>query len=213
MKKKVDLSKLAKYGFKKSGKTYLFKTDIVNGDFNLTVKVTESGEIHTELIEKALNEPYTLHLAQSAEGNFVGKVRDEYNKILNDIELNCYEIDVFESPITKNLIKYITEKYEVSPEYLWEKFPNNAIFRRSDNSKWFAAILTVKYSKLGFESEEIAEVVNLKVKKENIEEILSKPNIHPAYHMNKKSWITIILDGTMNLKEICQYVDNSYNLV
>ena len=34
----------------------------------------------------------------------------------------------------------------------------------------------------------------------------------PAYHMNKDSWITIVLDGTVPMKEICDLIDQSYFL-
>ncbi|MBH9988732.1 MmcQ/YjbR family DNA-binding protein [Bartonella sp. W8098] len=34
----------------------------------------------------------------------------------------------------------------------------------------------------------------------------------PAYHMNKDSWISIVLDGTVSMKEICDLIDQSYFL-
>lgn len=38
-------------------------------------------------------------------------------------------------------------------------------------------------------------------------------NIIPAYHMNKKHWNTIIMDGSVPLQEILKLIDCSYNLV
>ena len=35
----------------------------------------------------------------------------------------------------------------------------------------------------------------------------------PGYHMNKKHWNTIIIDGTLTNKQLLQMIDNSYNLV
>ncbi len=35
----------------------------------------------------------------------------------------------------------------------------------------------------------------------------------PGYHMNKKHWNTIIINGTLTNKQLLQMVDNSYNLV
>lgn len=37
--------------------------------------------------------------------------------------------------------------------------------------------------------------------------------IIPGYHMNKKHWNTIIVDGTLALKQLQQFIDNSYDLV
>ncbi len=35
----------------------------------------------------------------------------------------------------------------------------------------------------------------------------------PGYHMNKKNWNTILIDGSVPDKEILSWVDHSYNLV
>lgn len=35
----------------------------------------------------------------------------------------------------------------------------------------------------------------------------------PGYHMNKKHWNTVIVDGSVNDKELCQWIDASYRLV
>ena len=35
----------------------------------------------------------------------------------------------------------------------------------------------------------------------------------PGYHMNKKHWNTIIIDGTLTNKQLLQMIDNFYNLV
>lgn len=35
----------------------------------------------------------------------------------------------------------------------------------------------------------------------------------PGYHMNKKHWNTIIVDGTINNNLLKEWIDHSYNLV
>lgn len=35
----------------------------------------------------------------------------------------------------------------------------------------------------------------------------------PGYHMNKKHWNTIVLDGTLSKKQLLKMVDDSYELV
>ncbi len=37
--------------------------------------------------------------------------------------------------------------------------------------------------------------------------------IKPGYHMNKKHWNTIIVDGSLSSKQITKFVDDSYALV
>ncbi|MFO7657302.1 MAG: MmcQ/YjbR family DNA-binding protein [Bacteroidales bacterium] len=39
------------------------------------------------------------------------------------------------------------------------------------------------------------------------------PSVKPGYHMNKKHWNTICVDGSVSDKLIFQWIDDSYNLV
>lgn len=58
------------------------------------------------------------------------------------------------------------------------------------------------------------ESVNLKVDPEVGEELREKyAAVQPGYHMNKKHWITVLMDGTIPDKMILKWVDNSYDLV
>lgn len=38
-------------------------------------------------------------------------------------------------------------------------------------------------------------------------------SVIPGYHMNKKHWNTVLVDGTVPDSEIRKWIDNSYNLV
>lgn len=48
---------------------------------------------------------------------------------------------------------------------------------------------------------------------QKIPDLLKKKGFYPAYHMNKKNWVTIILDDTLSDTEIMQYVKTSYRLI
>ena len=39
------------------------------------------------------------------------------------------------------------------------------------------------------------------------------PAVLPGYHMNKRHWNTVVLDGTIPPDEIEEMIDNSYDLV
>lgn len=58
------------------------------------------------------------------------------------------------------------------------------------------------------------ESINLKVDPEagvNLRERYAA--VQPGYHMNKKHWITVVMDGSISDKLIRQWTDNSYELV
>ena len=60
------------------------------------------------------------------------------------------------------VFEYIKKKYKVSPEYPWVKYDSNAVFRHTDNKKWFALVMDVQKDKLGQHGDEYVDVVNLK---------------------------------------------------
>lgn len=39
------------------------------------------------------------------------------------------------------------------------------------------------------------------------------PAVIPGYHMNKKHWNTVLMDGSLTAKQIKQFIDHSYDLV
>jgi len=106
---------------------------------------------------------------------------------------------------------YIKKKYGTSPEYLWKRYPDYAVFRHEDNNKWFALTAGVPGSKLGLADDTPVDVINLKIDDLFFRDMLIREDgIFPAYHMNKVHWISVLLDGTVNEKQIYDLIDMSY---
>ena len=56
--------------------------------------------------------------------------------------------------------------------------------------------------------------INLKVDPEQGVELREKyASVQPGYHMNKKHWITVLMDDSIPDKLIKQWIDHSYQLV
>ena len=56
--------------------------------------------------------------------------------------------------------------------------------------------------------------INLKCDPELAAEFRERYNeVTPGYHMNKKHWNTIALDGTLSDKVILNWIDHSYEIV
>ena len=210
--KKANFGKLTAYGFKRAGGNFIITKRLAGCGFLLTVTVNNLGQIFSEVIDDNLNEPYTLHLIDGASGGFVGQVRTDYENALKEIAEQCFDVEIFKNDCTKELIAAVKDFYGDELEFLWEKFSGNAVWRRKDNKKWYAAVLSVSKRKLGFDSDEIAEVIDLRIQPEKLEDLIDNKNYFPAYHMNKKHWFTIILDGSVPLDVIFDYLQNSYDL-
>ena len=119
---------------------------------------------------------------------------------------------MFKNKQSKEIIQYIKEKYKDELEFLWEKFDDCAIWRNKQNNKWYGLIVKISEKKLGIDSDRIVEIIDLRYQKEETQNIIDNKKVFQGYHMNKKSWITIKLDNTMNTKKIKELIDNSYNL-
>ena len=72
--------------------------------------------------------------------------------------------------------------------------------------------MTVSRSKLGIPSDDIAEIIDLRCEPEIIEALIDRECFYPGWHMNKRHWYTVILDGSVSTEEIRLRVDASYIL-
>ena len=210
--KKIDLKKLEEFGFKLINKSYYYYASLLKNQFKMTIKINLDNSIFTEIIDTETNEPYVLHLLETKRSGYSEKVYKEYSEVLEKIKKECFEDEIFKANYTKEVINYIKNKYGDELEFLWEKSPKNAVIRRKSSKKWYAVILTVSKRKLNLDSDEIIEIINLHNIAEEIEKLTDNKRYFPAYHMNKKHWCTICLDGTVELKEIYKLIDISYEL-
>lgn len=211
LNKKADFGKLKSFGFEQKGGIYALTKPILDGQFELTAEVLPSGEVNTKIIDSGTGEPYTLHLVESAEGAFVGAVRAEYGRVLEEISEKCFIKDVFRTPAAVKLISYAAEKYFNELEFLWKDLPDAAVLRRADSKKWYAVFMTVERRRLGFDEEGKTEIADLHALPEDIQKLTDGKKFLPAYHMNKKHWITVILDDAP-AEKVCKMLDKSYAL-
>ena len=114
----------------------------------------------------------------------------------------------------EELEAYILNHYSTEPDYPWADTPRAAVFRHVANRKWFALMMEVPRDKLGLglAGTEKLDIVNFKCDPILISSLRGETGIFPAYHMNKASWITASLDGSVPAKTIELLLDVSYEL-
>ena len=112
----------------------------------------------------------------------------------------------------EELEAYIRNHYATLPDYPWADTPRAAVFRHTGNRKWFALVMEVPRDKLGLPGTEKFDIVNFKCDPILISSLRGEPGIFPAYHMNKSSWITAALDGSVPAETIELLLDVSYEL-
>ena len=96
--------------------------------------------------------------------------------------------------------------YGTSPDYPFDEDFETAVLRHVDNRKWYAIVMRVSRSKFGFDSDEVIDVVNLKLPTEMFGSFGAADGVYPAYHMNKLHWISVLLPDSH--EDVIQFLVN-----
>ncbi len=110
----------------------------------------------------------------------------------------------------QEIFQWVKEQYGTEPDYPWQDA--NAVLRHQKNRKWYGLIMNVGRDKLGLSGGGDIEVLNLKCDPDLIGFLRSRPGFLPAYHMNKRQWISITLDDNVPDEEIRNLIHMSYGL-
>jgi len=130
------------------------------------------------------------------------------NELIEDIVNSCFtSLDY-----RKILLDYVKEKYGTIPEEPWED-NNHATIKTPNTKKWYGIFISVSYKTLGLDKNGKIDVLNVKLNPELIESLIDKKHFFPAYHMNKKYWISIVLDSDVDLDLVKRLIDESFKLV
>ena len=205
--------RLERFGFApRDGGVYVYAAPVLEGQFRFEVTVDGQGDVAGRVFDTDTGDEYVLYRAESASGAFIGQLRTACLSILQKIADICCVTKVFQSPGAAAVIRYAKEKYGDEPEFLWEKFPGNAVLRRKDTQKWYAALLKTTGSKIGLVSDEAVEIVDLRMTPDDIAAKVDGRKYFAGYHMNKKHWATLLLDGSVPEAELLALIDASYEL-
>lgn len=196
--------KLLEYGFKRFKKKLVLEKSL-DAVFYAVVSF-DWENMWAEVFEKETDEKYVLLDVKTANGAFVNGVRQKVLDLLKDIQEKCFVcVDL------KSLyLDWLETDFGVKGDFPWE---DEASVFRCKNKKWFALIMKIKYKNLGFDSEEPVWVVNLKMDVEKIPQLVNRKSIFPAWHMNKKYWITVVLSAATDFNQLKELTLRSWQLV
>ena len=204
---RVKRATLQKFGFKKKSGCWTYSAPIANGALVCTVTVDASGAVKETTTDAATGDEYVQHRVAGASGKFVGRVRCEIMALMKRIADSCFERDVFKTDLARGIIAFAGSEWGEEPEFLWKNFPDYAVLRRKDTNKWYALGARLTADKVGGNRKDIVEAVNLRRT-----DSMDGPRFLPAYHMNKKTWTAIVLDGTVCAEELQKLLTDSRKL-
>ena len=95
--------------------------------------------------------------------------------------------------IKQEFLEHCLNTYGTSHDYPFDEDFETAVLRHGDTRKWYALVMRVPRSKFGQGSDEVIDVVNLKLPTEMFGSFGAAEGVYPAYHMNKLHWISVLL--------------------
>ena len=201
--------KLLQYGFREEAEKLIYRKEILDSSFFIEI-VFVNSQLLIEVYDIEFDEIYSLFSVDSAVGETVQNIREHVEKLLSSILGLADE----SGKINSEIIDYCNNKYGGNHVNPFKKHPDILAFINEKN-KWYALMSNVEYNKLNKTSNIITKVkiLNVKYPTDKILEIIDNKNIFPAYHMNKKHWISIVLDKNIKLETIKELIDISYSLV
>lgn len=206
----VDENKLVAYGFVPVNGKLTFTKDLPDENFQIIIEYNDS--FSGRIIDLSIGEEYVNYRREDASG-FSAEIKDKFIGLLKNIRDRCCVNQYYESEQAKRILAHIREVYGDTPEFLWKAYPTFAAIRKKSNRKWYALLGSVPLDKVNKDasSSQKAEVINVKVG--DVKSLLKKKGYYPGYHMNKKCWVSVILDDKVADAEIYQLIDDSYNSV
>lgn len=201
--------KLLQYGFREEAEKLVYRKEILDGNFLIEI-VFVNSQLIIEVYDLEFDEIYSLFSVDSAVGETIQNIREHVENLLSSILGLADE----SGKISSEIIDYCNNKYGENHVNPFKKHPDILAFVNEKN-KWYALLLDVEYNKLNKNTDITTKVkiLNVKYPTDRILEIIDNKNIFPAYHMNKKHWISIVLDKNIKLEIIKELIDISYSLV
>ena len=207
---KYNFSKeqLLQFGFKEEAEKLIYRQEILDMSFLIEIVFVDS-QLLVEVYDLEFDEVYSLYSVDSAVGETVQNIREHVENLLRSI-LGLADQS---GKISLEVIDYCN-KYGGNHVNPFKKHLDILAFVNEKN-KWYALMSNVEYNKLNKNTDITTKVkiLNVKYPTDRILEIIDNKNIFPAYHMNKKHWISIVLDKNIKLETIKELIDISYSLV
>ena len=210
----IDTSKLIPFGFEKKGNSFFYREPFMNNQFTAEVEVDGKGNLKGKVWDNDADEEYIPVHIDNITGEFVSLVREQYSRILRKIKDECGLPQQFLFAQSNRLSNLIRERYNETPDFPFKKLEDYGVFRYPGNGKWYGLIMNIPFNKMfASDDESLIEIINVKIDPKEREVLLNSPGIYDCYHMNKNSWVSIVLDDTLCDERIMELIDASRNLI
>ena len=204
----IDCKRAIAYGFSRTEAGLELKKELPGvGLYAVFVIAGKSFEVN--VFDADTDEEYLPFNVLDNITGFVTGIREQVEDLVQEIKEKC----LLNSNMKLRLMEYCERKFGTEPEAPWKDSPDAYTFKTAKRNKWYALFMTIPYKSLGLVAKGALDVVNIKLPPEKVLDLIDRVHFYPAYHMNKKHWITIVLDKEVDEPLVQQLLEESYSLV
>ncbi len=149
---------------------------------------------------------YDLFNVPSSSGATVTALREEAEAFMRAVARECFGVRRFREAV----LDYCRATYGTEPDCPFEGDEAQAL--RKPSGKWYGLMMNIPADRLDKRRKGNVDVLNLKALPERIA-AADGVSVFPAWHMNKKYWLTVLLDSAIAPDLLHALIDESYRLV
>ena len=213
-RKRPVIDKVIENGFRNEAGILTYSESIMDGDLTCMISIYPDSSVKCRLIDSVTREEYTPVNIESYTGSYVGRAREEYRAALEKISESCFSNVLFASDQANRIALWIEKTFDSEPEHPFRK-SEGIVYRHKDSERWFLLAMNFARGKLdGADPSDIqnVDVMNIKIEPDNLNKQLDEPGIFKCYHMNKKMWVSIVLDDTLTDDRVKELINKSFEL-
>lgn len=199
-----------KFGFKKTGpETFEINHPLKTLDFEVQI-IIDHNEIKLKVFELPDRLEYLpFNLNEDEGGSFVNQIRSDVDEVVYQVIESCYQLKDYR----ERVFDFVRAELNTKLETPWDKHPEFYVMKTANRQKWYGLMMRISYQLLDPQQSGIVDVLNLKAPPLKIVDLIDYQTFYPAYHMNKKHWVSVVVDEKINLKQLQALIRQSYQLV
>ena len=199
-----------KFGFKKTGpETFEINLPLKTPDFEVQIMI-DHNEIKLKVFELPERLEYLpFNLNEDEGGSFVNQIRSDVDEVVYQVIESCYQLKDYR----ERVFDFVRAEFSTKLETPWAKHPEFYVMKTANRQKWYGLMMRIPYQLLDPQQTGIVDVLNLKAPPLKIVDLIDYQTFYPAYHMNKKHWVSVVVDEKINLEQLQALIRQSYQLV
>ena len=200
---------LLRFGFIRAAEAYVYRYPLYKGEYTLCVKITDN--CFSVCVYDTTTGDLYLPFFTGHSGGFAARMRQQAAQQVERIIRECFLC----YSMREKILNYVKNQYGTQAQYLWkekERDQLSCVLRTPVSGKWYGVLMQVPARCLGMDRDTPVDILNVKGDPEDILNKVDHIRYFPAYHMNKKHWLTILLEGVIAEEFVFPLLDRSFFL-